>query len=85
MARFMLGKGASPKVTAGPDNELLADLASNRDDQSLLDLLLSFGAEVGADCEIDDEIDQTANAIATGEVAIDERGRISDDRPTFER
>jgi hypothetical protein len=46
MARFMLKNGASTNVTAGPDQELLADLASNQNDQSLLDLLVSFGAEV---------------------------------------
>jgi ankyrin repeat protein len=49
MARFMLKKGASTSVTAGPDQELLADLASNQNDQSLLDLLVSFGAEVGGE------------------------------------
>jgi hypothetical protein len=48
MARLMLEKGASPKVTAGADKELLIDVATNLNDQPLLDLLLSFGAELGA-------------------------------------
>jgi ankyrin repeat protein len=49
MVRFMLEKGANTKVTAGPDQELLADLAFNKEDQPLLDLLVSFGAKVSAD------------------------------------